>query len=209
MKHILVLLLTVILCHACLGNDPLDVPDRAQDIDPLGRGDRAPGFVVVEPDGSPFRFSPGGRESPTLIIFYRGGWCPYCNSHLSELRHAEDEILAMGYEVLFISADRPDLLYSSLKDETIDYRLLSDSDMQAARAFGIAFRVSDEGVAKLLANGHDIEAASGRSHHILPVPSVFIVDRAGVIRFSHANPDYKVRLSADELLVAARGLSPE
>ncbi len=38
----------------------------------------------------------------------------------------------------------------------------------------------------------------------LPVPAVFIVGRDGVIRFAYANPDYKVRLAAADLLAAAQ-----
>jgi alkyl hydroperoxide reductase subunit AhpC len=34
--------------------------------------------------------------------------------------------------------------------------------------------------------------------------AVFIIDRAGVIRFVHANPDYTTRISPDALLDAAR-----
>jgi len=35
------------------------------------------------------------------------------------------------------------------------------------------------------------------------VPAVFVVDRAGTIRFAHFNPDFRLRLSAEELLAAA------
>jgi len=76
--------------------------------------------------------------------------------------------------------------------------------MNAARAFGVAFRVDAAGLAKFQEYGVDLEAASGQSHHQLPVPAVFIIDRSGVIRFVHANPDYTTRISAEALLAAAR-----
>jgi peroxiredoxin len=37
----------------------------------------------------------------------------------------------------------------------------------------------------------------------LPVPSVFIIDTTGTIRYVYSNPDYKVRLASDALLAAA------
>ena len=48
-------------------------------------------------------------------------------------RHAPGgaELRASGFEVLFISTDRPELLHSSLKDQTVTYTLLSDPELRA------------------------------------------------------------------------------
>jgi peroxiredoxin len=95
----------------------------------------APKFVAKEVDGRAFQFDPASLRQPTLIIFYRGGWCPYCNAQLQDLHMVVPQIVAMGYQFLFLSTDQPRLLYSSLK-EKVDYHLLSDSSMDAAHAFG-------------------------------------------------------------------------
>lgn len=180
------------------------VPDDAREVRPLAVGDRAPGFEAREPDGSDYRFNPSSLSRPTLLIFYRGGWCPYCNQHLAELRHAVPRLKDAGYEVLFLSADRPEVLRSSLDEPEIPYRLLSDAAMRVARAFGVAFRVDDVTAERYREMGIDLEEASGYDHQQLPVPSVFLVDADGFIRFHHVNPDYKERLSASDLLRAAR-----
>jgi peroxiredoxin len=52
--------------------------------------------------------------------------------------------------------------------------------------------------------GADLEDASGENHHMLPVPAVFLAGTNGVIQFTYANPDYRVRLHPDLLLAAAR-----
>jgi hypothetical protein len=57
-------------------------------------------------------------------------------------------------------------------------------------------------------NGN-LEAASGEKHHLLPVPSVFIVGREGMIGFTYVNPDYKVRIDSDVLLAAAKAVLKE
>jgi len=86
----------------------------------------------------------------------------------------------------------------------LTYTLLSDHAMIAARAFGIAFRVDEATLDEYMGYGIDLEAASGETHHLLPVPAVFIVGRDEIIKFSYANPDYKVRLAPGDLLDAAR-----
>jgi peroxiredoxin len=185
-----------------------EIPDDATKVQPLTRGARVPSFVVLRPDGSDYAFDPAARKGPAVVIFYRGGWCPYCNVHLGQLKAAEASLRERGYEVLFMSSDLPDILLSSLKDdvekEVANYTLLSDSNAQAAKAFRVAFRVDDATVEQYKGFGIDLEATQGNTQHILPVPAVFVVDAGGVVQFAHFNPDYKTRLSADELLAAAR-----
>jgi peroxiredoxin len=179
------------------------VPDDAKMVIPIEVNSKAPAFDAKEVDGRTFRFDPTNLKKPTMIIFYRGGWCPYCNAQLQDLHIVEPQVVAMGYDVLFLSTDQPKLLYSSLK-EKVDYHLLSESDMQAAHAFGVAFRMDSTGVEKLKSDGVDLDATQGNDHHELPVPSVFIVDTHGVVRFRHFDPDYTVRLDAAHLLSAAK-----
>jgi peroxiredoxin len=129
--------------------------------------------------------------------------------HLSELRTVVPEIRAMGFEVLFISNDRPEILYSSLKNETkediegLDYTILSDADLNAAVAFGTAFMAPDAMIAWLDREDKDYEDSSIANHGALAVLSVYVIDSAGMIVFDYVNANYKVRLSADDLLTAA------
>ena len=196
------------------GHADMPVAATAGEIVPLHTGDDAPRFTVESVEGKPVDFDPRKLERPVVIIAFRGGWCPFCNTQLSELRHVIPEIKAMGVDVLFLSGDRPELLYDSLEDDTrddiagLDYTILSDANASAAIAFGIAFRASEKTVQRRQEKGQDIEASSMALHGVLPVPSVFAIDTDGQIRFAYSNADYKVRLPADELHdVAAAMLS--
>ena len=76
--------------------------------------------------------------------------------------------------------------------------------MNAAKAFGLAFRVPDETVERYKGFGVDLEQRSGMEHHLLPVPAVFVLDENGIVQFQYVNPDYKVRIPAKLILEAAR-----
>lgn len=123
---------------------------------------------------------------------------------LSDLRLAEPKLRGHGFEIVFLSADRPEILYSSLKETEIDYTLLSDSHLEAANAFHVAYRLDDATLAMQKKYGVDLEKTTGTTLHELPVPSVFIIDTTGTIRYVYSNPDYKVRLGAEALLAAAQ-----
>ena len=200
-----------LVCSASVRYGHADVPiaATAAEIQPLGVGDSAPFFAVETVDGERFDFDPRKLQRPVVLITFRGGWCPFCNMHLSELRDAVPQIRAMDVDVLFLSGDRAELLHESLSRETrddidgLDYTILSDANAQAAIALGIAFRASDRTIQRRYDRGDDIGRSSMERHGVLPVPAVFAVNRDGTITFAQANPNYKVRVAADELVAAA------
>ena len=194
------------------GHADTPIADTAESVKPLAAGDKAPAFVVQDVDGENFVFDPEELNRPAILISFRGGWCPYCNLHLSELRHVLPELKERDIDVYFLSGDRPDQLVSGLSPEAQDdvnelgYTLLSDASAMAAKALGIAFRADDSIADRLTMRGRDIEGSSLESRGILPVPAVFAVDEAGRIAYAYVNADYRVRLSAEELLEVAAGL---
>ena len=204
-------LLLSLICSVSIRYGHADVPvaATADRIQPLAAGDAAPRFTVETVDSERFDFDPRNLERPVVLISFRGGWCPYCNMHLSELRHAIPTISDMGIDVLFLSGDRPGLLYSSLGDDArrdidgLGYTILSDANAQAAIALGIAFKAPDKTIRRRLEKGQDIGRSSMERHGVLPVPAVFAIDRDGTITYAHANPDYKVRIAAEDLVSAA------
>ena len=195
------------------GHADTPIAETADQAQPLQVGQSAPQFVVRTVDNEAFAFDPRKLEQPTVLITFRGGWCPFCNMHLSELKDIVAEIDALGVEVLFLSGDRPELLYKSLSLETrediagLDYTILSDADAQAAIALGIAFKASQKTIDRRNEKQQDIGDSSMLRHGILPVPSVFAIWRDGVIGYVYSNPNYKVRLPAGELMQVVRELA--
>ncbi len=186
------------------------VPDKPEDICPVLIGTKLPEIALKTADGSAFNLNAAIAKQPTVLIFFRGGWCPYCNMHLGQLKTIEGALVNLGFQLIAVSPDRPEILNKPAKEEGLKYRLLSDNDMTASRALGIAFTLDDKTVSMYKSKYDiDIEADSGRSHHQLPVPSAFIVDRDGVVQFSFVNPNYKARISPTVLLSAAKAVAEQ
>ena len=207
MSKIISRLITAFLCASSMvamaANNREDIHASADQVQPLLAGMKAPDFVVRDVEGQAFQFKAGAQDKPIVLTFFRGGWCPYCNLHLSEMRMAEKQLKEMGFNIWFISIDKPELLIESLADPDIGYTIYSDASLDATRAFGLAFHVDDEMNERLLSYNIDLEKASGESHHVLPAPATYIIGTDGIINFAYINPDYKVRLHPDVLLAAA------
>jgi peroxiredoxin len=118
----------------------------------------------------------------------------------------QPELTELGIEVVAISADQPSGLRDSLRKQDLGYALYSDRSLAAARAFGIAFQLSDAELKRYRRFGIDVEQASGETHHQLPVPSVFLVEAGGRIAWVYSNSDYKIRPANAELLEAAQSI---
>lgn len=193
------ILLTLIATAISL-NFKAQVAENATDISPLLIGENAPDVEVKDINGKATSLKVILTEKPTIIMFYRGGWCPFCNAHLAELQEAEKEINALGYQMVAVSPDSPEKLKESLGKHKLTYKLYSDADLKVAQAFGIAFKAPEQYKPMLL------EASGNANEGILPVPSVFVFNTTGAIDFEYINPNVKARLSAAMLLAVLKTL---
>ncbi len=180
------------------------VPLTAQEVHPLAVGDSVPDGFLSTIKGKSVGFKKLIAQKPSVVIFYRGGWCPYCNLQMDQLVKIEPDLKKMGYQIIAVSLDKPQNLRESLGKHHINYTLLSDRSMDLTRKFGLAYQVSGEILTKMQARGISLDSSTGNSLHLLPVPAAFVVDQKGVIHFVYYNPDIKVRVNPAELLDAAK-----
>ena len=184
----------LMLTAASLSPAQAQIADSATAVRPILVGSAAPAVNLTTLDGKTTTLSALLAGKPTVLVFYRGGWCPFCNLQLSELRKLNPDLKAQGFQLLAISPDRAEELARTVEKDELDYTLASDAKAEALQAFGIAFKVDDATLEKYAEYGINLETASGEKHHALPVPSVFVIDAQGVIQFSYVNPDYRTRV---------------
>jgi len=170
------------------------IPEKAEDISPLLYGEKIPDGILKTPDDEEHNTSTIMKKKPTILLIYRGGWCPYCNTHLAEIQQAESQILELGYQLVAISPDSPENLKSTNKEHQLNYSLYSDTDGDFLKALGIVFNAPKKYSDMLSKRSNE------KNQGFLPVPSVFVVDTSGTILFEYINPDYKTRISAGLLL---------
>jgi peroxiredoxin len=196
MKHLFLLL----LFPFSFSNLFADVAADAKDVQALKAGSDAPNPALTTIEGETTRLDTLRGDQPTVLVFYRGGWCPYCNRQLSALQEVMPQLKEKGWKLIALSPDAPAELIKTMDKDELGYTLVSDSKMEAAKAFGIAFQVDQPTIKKYKTYKIDLVKASGEKHQQLPVPSVFLIDATGKITYAYSNPDYKVRLSPEVLL---------
>lgn len=201
-------LITAALMVSSLANaKPIAIDEN--NISPLLNGHDIPDITLQTVEGNAVNLKELVSQKPTVFFFYRGGWCPFCNIQMGQLKEIEPKLIEMGMQLVGISPDSPAQLKASMTEAKLDYLLLSDADMEAAKAFGIAFFTSEKVTSmykkKLNVGNKLFKNAEGQERLVLPVPAIYISDKQGLIQFMYANPNYKVR-PAPELIMSAASL---
>jgi len=173
----------------------------------LKMGDSAPDFILPDAHGEPVRLYSLLREGPVVVVFYRGGWCPYCNLHLRGFQRRHAQFRELGAQIVAISPQLPDNSLSTQEKNELAFPVLSDVGNKVARQFGIVFQLSDDLVKLYRQFGHALEDANGaRGKRELPVPATFLIDGNGTIRLAHVDADYTRRLDPDDVLETLKEL---
>jgi peroxiredoxin len=164
-------------------------------------GDRAPLIVLGNAKGETVDVSALLKKGPVIVVFYRGGWCPYCNLELRAFQRLLPRIEAVGASLVAISPEKPDDSLSTAEKNALTFELLSDVGQKVGRAFRLVYDFSDELKSAYNGFGLDIPAKNGTAGEwALPLAATYVIDRDGVIIHAYTDADYRDRADPEEIL---------
>jgi peroxiredoxin len=149
----------------------------------LGAGVAAPGFTLhATPDQAVSLAEFQGR--PVILAFYPADWSPVCGDQMALYNEVLDEFRRFDAELLGISVDGVWCHLAFAKDRGLHFPLLADFEPKGdvARRYGV-YRSGD-----------------GTSER-----AIFVLDRDGVIRWTHVSP-VGINPGADGIIRALEGL---
>lgn len=197
------LLVFAFLTLTFITNMHSQVPKNAEDISPLLIGEQIPEATLLDVDGNSIQLNNILKEKPTVLVFYRGGWCPYCNDQLSGLAEIESEVLALGFQIVAVSPDNYKNLKPTLEADKVNYQLFADPNATFIQNIGIGFETPEK------AKSYIFKKTSFEASNVLPVPTAMILNTKGEILFEYINPNYSVRMSPELLLASLKALKAE
>jgi len=183
-----------LLCHP-------QIAEKAEDISPLLVGETLPNETIVNFNNEPVELFSLLEEKSTVLVFYRGGWCLYCNAQLSGLAQAESEILKLGYQIIAISPEDFQNIQSTVNKDDINYKVYSDPDGNLIQKVGIAYKTKN--TSKFFISVR----TKGDTSELLPVPTVMIINTKGEIVFEYINLNISKRLSPELLLAVLNNIN--
>lgn len=166
-------------------------------------GTTLPDADLLDPYGASTTLYRSVGDQLSVVVFYRGAWCPYCNialnSYQSEL---VPELARRGVRLVAISPQAPDASLSMQEKNELTFTVLSDPGNQLAKAAGILTAPSSEVRAAQLQLGLDLTAVNADGTIQIPMPTTIIVTADHLVRWVDVHPDYSTRSEPDQILAA-------
>ena len=170
-------------------------------------GDKAPSFLLPNQNGESISSEELLSKGMLLVTFYRGVWCPYCNTDLANLKRYKKQLEELGISMLSISPQLPEYNNRIIQQQRLNYDLLSDARNEVAKQFGLRWEMVDP-LKSLYRDKFNIRLPqyNGDDSWTLPVPARFVIDQQGIIRYAEYSVDYTQRPNPDVVIEAMRAV---
>ena len=176
------------------------VASSADEITPLLVGAKVPDAVFKDIDDKDVKLYSLLANKTTVLVYYRGGWCPYCNMEMKALHAVQGEIEASGARLVGMAPEMPDMALSTAKRNAIRIDILSDAGNRVAEELGLVFELPQALRPIYEKFGIDIPKHNGDQSFKLPVPATYIIRQDRVIAYAFVNADYTERLEPAEIV---------
>jgi len=165
-------------------------------------GDPMPPFVLPDETGRMVSLTDLLAQGPAVVTFHRGHWCPYCRISINTLARAQTRIQALGARMVAIVPDRQPFAAEMKTDSGVSFPILTDMDNGYAMSLNLAIWVGGEMEEYMTKIGRKLPAYQGNDSWTLPIPATFVVGQDGRIRARFADPDYRQRMTIEDLIKA-------
>jgi peroxiredoxin len=174
-----------------------------------GVGDKAPDFSLPTAEGGIWSLGEHlaqAKSSSSVVVFYRGTWCAYCNIYLRGLLEARSLLSDANAALVAVSPEAAPMSADNATAAGATFPVLIDQGGKAAEQFGLTFEMDGAAKNVLKGSGIDLEKRNAGGKWILPVPGTFVIDRSGHIAYAHVDADYRNRPEPQEIVAVCRSL---
>jgi peroxiredoxin len=161
---------------------------------------KAPDFKIKDQSGVEVSLKELRKKGQTVLIFYRGNWCPYCNKQLRGLQDSLQLITEKGAQLVAITPEAKTGIDSTIAKTGAVFPILYDEEGKLAAAYQVGFKVDEKTVNRYKMTGIDLLKNNNQKQAVLPVPAVYIINKEGTITYRYFDDNYRRRISVKEIL---------
>lgn len=171
----------------------------------LKHGDSAIDATLKDVDGNEVTLSEQWKTGPVVLMWYRGGWCPYCNLQLQAMQKRVDAMKSAGVKLFVLTPELPEKASETIEKNQLTMTVLHDKGNQLARQYGLVFKLP-EALLPLYRDRLGLQKYNGDDSMELPLAATYVIDSSGKIQYSFLEEDYKQRAEPADVVAAVRKL---
>lgn len=162
-------------------------------------GDTALNFTLQNALGKKVTLYDELKNGVVILMWYRGGWCPYCNVALHYMQQALPEFNKYGATLLAITPELPNNSISTKEKNELQFEVLSDIDNAVARQYKVVFKLTED-VKKNYENSFGLSNYNGNNKGELPLAATYIIGQDKIIKYAFLNANHRNRAEPQDLL---------
>ena len=153
----------------------------------LKPGRSLPDFHATDEQGDRVR-STALHGSPTVILFVRGNWCPFCSSEVKSLTKYYKDIIDLGAKLVLLTPKPLETTRRVAEFFEVEFDFWLDESLMVTEQLGLVQKSGVPG---------DYEKEYGRD---TIWPTALVVDSAGIIRYTELSKHISDRPDPELLL---------
>ena len=157
----------------------------------LKPGSPLPDFRAVDEQGDPVR-SVELHGSPTVLLFVRGNWCPFCSRQVSNLTQHYRDIIDLGAKLILITPKPLETTRRVADFFKVEFDFWLDDQLAVTQQLGLLQKGGVPG---------DYDKEYGKD---TVWPTAMVVDAAGIIRYTELSKHISDRPDPETLLGEVR-----
>ncbi|MDC7227021.1 MAG: peroxiredoxin-like family protein [Spirochaetales bacterium] len=162
-------------------------------------GDTAINFTLKNAVGDSVTLYEKLAEGPVILMWYRGGWCPYCNFTLHHMQEYLSEFSKYNAALIALTPEVPDKSMSSIEKHDLKFEVLSDLDNNIASEYKVVFKLTDD-VAGVYEDKFGLSAYNGNNKAELPLAATYVIDTDKIIKYAFLDADYRKRAEPSDIV---------
>ena len=166
-------------------------------------GDEAIDAELSGWDGHSVKLSDLWQEGPIVLMWYRGGWCPYCNIQLRAMQQSMDKIENAGARLVVLTPELPEKAKETADANDLDIVALHDNGNSLARKYGLVFQLP-EAIVPAYRDKLKLPEYNGSDAMELPLSATYVIDQSGKITYAFLDADYKKRAEPADVIEAVK-----
>ena len=167
-------------------------------------GDQLPADVdLVTPAGDKINLLELSRTKPVILVFFRGGWCPFCSLELDFFVEATDMLKGLGAELIAVSPLPDSATTELITSKNIKFTVIGGpTGVKLIQRFGLHYTALEDLVGGLKGIGLDLTELYQTQEVLLPIAASYVINTQGEVAYGFVEEDFSYRGGVDELAAA-------